>query len=78
MIHEYDMYNEVGGSASVPIGIPAEHARIYLLDDGLNPVPAGVAGEIYIAGSGLSKGYLNNPQITEEVHLFPIPFIPVI
>lgn len=75
MIHEYDRLDENGDSASVPIGIPAGHARIYLLDEGLNTVPIGVPGEIYIAGSGLSKGYLNSPEIT-QVAFIPDPFHP--
>ena len=48
----------------VPIGRPIDGARIYLLDDARQPVPAGAIGEIYIAGAGVARGYLGDPART--------------
>jgi len=49
----------------VPIGKPMGNVRIYILDDICEPVPPMVKGEIYIAGDGVSPGYINNPRATK-------------
>ena len=55
------------------IGRPISNAQIYLLDKQLQLVPIGVAGEIYIAGNGLARGYLNQPKLTAEKFI-PNPY----
>lgn len=50
----------------VPIGHPVTHTRCYVLDEQLSPVPDGTGGELYIAGTGVCRGYLNSPALTAE------------
>ena len=54
------------------IGRPLDDLSLYILDSNLSPVPSGVAGEMYVGGAGITKGYLNQPELTDE-RFIPFP-----
>jgi amino acid adenylation domain-containing protein len=61
-----DQWQGGPGAGSIPIGRPIANTQIYILDAHREPVPIGVSGELYIAGAGVTAGYLNQPQQSAE------------
>ncbi|HEU5471981.1 MAG TPA: amino acid adenylation domain-containing protein [Actinophytocola sp.] len=62
----YEVTATDSGWPSIPYGRPMANQRTYILDDTGTPVPPGVAGELYLAGIGLARGYLDQPERTAE------------
>ncbi|QSQ19871.1 amino acid adenylation domain-containing protein [Pyxidicoccus parkwayensis] len=69
--HRMTRLEDVG--TSVPIGRPIGNTQVYVLDAGFEPVPPGVAGELFIGGDGLARGYLRQPDVTAD-RFIPNPF----
>jgi amino acid adenylation domain-containing protein len=64
MTHRFDIDRD--RYASVPVGVPAANAGIYILDEAHRPTVPGLVGEMFIAGDGLAKGYFGRPDLTDE------------
>ena len=64
---------DINANGATPLGRPFAGTRVYILDNQLQPVPAGVAGELYVSGNCLARGYLNRPDLT-AARFYPNPF----
>ncbi len=51
---------------TIPIGQPVANTQVYILDEDMNPLPAGQTGELYAAGDGVARGYFNDPETTAD------------
>lgn len=62
----WSTFEKASGKSHLDIGKPIQNTRVYILSENHQPLPIGVTGELYIGGAGLSRGYLNLPDLTKE------------
>ncbi len=73
IIYEFNTFEVIPSSESIPIGKPISNTKIYVLDENRQFLPADEVGEIYIAGNGVARGYFNREDLTSEKFV-PNPF----
>jgi amino acid adenylation domain-containing protein len=69
----YSTFALRAGTGQATIGRPVSNTKAFVLDKNLQPVPVGVPGELYLGGEGLTRGYLNRPELT-ATRFIPNPF----
>ena len=62
---------ELLDGGAVPIGRPINQTQVFILDERLHPVQNGHAGELWIGGAGVARGYLNQPELTADKFVIP-------
>jgi amino acid adenylation domain-containing protein len=65
--------HDVAADGAAPIGRPIDNARVHVLDAALRPQPIGVPGEVFVAGPGVTRGYVGRPDLTAD-RFIPDPF----
>ncbi|HEX9428050.1 MAG TPA: amino acid adenylation domain-containing protein, partial [Candidatus Polarisedimenticolia bacterium] len=73
ILHEPDADPDADVGRELPIGRPIANLEAYVLDDALQPLPAGAVGGLYLGGAGLARGYLGRPDLTAE-RFIPHPY----
>uniref|UniRef100_UPI001F57A0B8 non-ribosomal peptide synthetase n=1 Tax=Bacillus cereus group sp. BfR-BA-01381 TaxID=2920325 RepID=UPI001F57A0B8 len=70
----YSIQETLEEGKTIPIGRPISNTQTYILDNKLQLVPIGIPGELYVGGEGVARGYLNQPELTEEKFILN-PFV---
>ncbi|OYD86627.1 non-ribosomal peptide synthetase, partial [Nostoc sp. 'Peltigera membranacea cyanobiont' 213] len=69
-VTHYPIYQPLGAETlNTPIGRAVANTQLYILNPQLQPVPIGVAGELYVGGAGVGRGYLNKPELTDQAFI---------
>ncbi len=69
VVYKVEKEQAMRQTVTVPLGRPLGNVQVYVLDKHLQPVPYGVAGEVYFGGAGITRGYIKRPDLTAERYL---------